>query len=252
MRPDMADLIVEKPRHGSYFMSGLKTRMRVDSRDQTLDDQNYPRRISHKEVPSRSRKSQSDRLSPLFRFLEKSVGRRWNEVYSEIVWAVSRKTLRGHRLFQHLGYYVSGHILDSSGPFFVDANGILRVEKKRTYRPANFGKVSKIVISDTLHLELREDFWFEVRFVKHPAGEFLYAWLDENGETHIKYREHELLEQVSCKQMNHRQLRVVRKILDAPKSTKKAGRNPLAIYTEKQYGALFVDRNVIKDVPWAA
>ncbi|MDP3953946.1 MAG: hypothetical protein Q8Q06_00835 [bacterium] len=251
MKPDMAHLIVEKPRHGSYFMSGLKTRMRVDSRDQTLDDQSYPRRISHKGVLSRNRKSQNDRLSPLFRFLEKSVGRKWNEVYSEIVSAVSRKTLRGYHFFKHLEFFISHHTLDFSGPFFVDTEGILRM-KKYPSRPVDFGKVNKIVISELLHLELHGNFWFEVRFVKHPAGEFLYTWLDENGEARIKYRDQESLEQISCKQMNHRQLRIVRKILDAPRSTKKAGRNPLAIYTEKRYGALFVNRNVIKDVPWAA
>src|SRR5208337_1291358 len=82
-------------------------------------------------------KERSDRLKPLYRFLEKNCGRLWDEVYAEICEAADHRSIRGYHLLQHVGFFVQEAKYDiglrrSYGPFFVDTDGTLQMERKLT------------------------------------------------------------------------------------------------------------------------
>lgn len=103
MRQDMAKVVTERPRYGHSNLS-KKTALRVrryESEDH-LDD--LPKRISS----SRHRqhgwdaKEFSDRIGPLRRFLRSCVGQKWDKVYSELSQNLSKRSLTGLHIWQHV------------------------------------------------------------------------------------------------------------------------------------------------------
>lgn len=98
MRKDMFKVIVERPRSNSRWADSMSSRARerhelanVFKNDWSDDDVENSKGLSHElntHEPMKNRynssKSLNENLSPLFRFLEKSVGRPWDEVYSEV------------------------------------------------------------------------------------------------------------------------------------------------------------------------
>lgn len=88
MRADMSKVIVERPRWGSRMRTVRRVR-RLDPRHVVIDEEAvdpYPSRIGHKAHAKQSRriKSLNENLAPLRRFLDKQVGRPWDDVWSEI------------------------------------------------------------------------------------------------------------------------------------------------------------------------
>jgi len=61
--------------------------------------------------PARSwhRKDFNENLSPLWRFLDRSVGRRWDEVYADICKKTDRRSTIGAHVFEHLFDYIHLH-----------------------------------------------------------------------------------------------------------------------------------------------
>lgn len=99
MRSDMAKIIVEKPR-----ISGTSTSKLVRSRLKAMSDEDIPlcegmRRV-HKGWSAR--KELNENLTPLHRFLNSCVGRKWNDVYSEICSHVNRNSAVQLHILQHL------------------------------------------------------------------------------------------------------------------------------------------------------
>lgn len=82
MRSDMGRLIIERPRYGHrdrYRLIG--TRGNWDQKQQRSPLDEAPKR---EPLGRGGTKYFSDRLRPLFRFLDKQVGRLWDDVWSEI------------------------------------------------------------------------------------------------------------------------------------------------------------------------
>jgi hypothetical protein len=97
----------------------------------------------------------NDYLNPLFRFLQKQVGRPWHKVYSELCSQADARSLQGHHLRQHIeGYVIPNRAVRKTGggyrqinthatnigntlsyfskhDLFVDDQGILRAPKKK-------------------------------------------------------------------------------------------------------------------------
>lgn len=91
-----------------------------------------------------------DRTKPLFRFLESSVGKKWDNVYSELCKNFDKRSLRSWHLFSHIDFYMVPSVEKKDGKyyhaspfswywkkeeirhyqFFVDENGYLRQGKK--------------------------------------------------------------------------------------------------------------------------
>lgn len=98
MRKDMFKVIVERPRSNSRWADSMSSRARerhelanILKNDWSDDDVEDSKGLSHElntHEPMKNRynssKSLNENLSPLYRFLEKSVGRPWDEVYSEV------------------------------------------------------------------------------------------------------------------------------------------------------------------------
>lgn len=124
MRPDFAKILVERPRRG-----GTNDRK---GRAVPIDD--LPQKESMRK-PHRDRKELNENLSPLYRFLEKSVGRKWDDVYSEITENLNPNNAVQYHILQHLKWYVDEKT-KPYGPtwFYVDDSGILRAVPKRKYK----------------------------------------------------------------------------------------------------------------------
>jgi len=77
MREDMFKVIVERPRWGSRHAT--KTKLRYDKCEGR--SRVTGRRLA---IETGYRKSLNENLAPLKRYLHKQVGRRWDDVFSEI------------------------------------------------------------------------------------------------------------------------------------------------------------------------
>lgn len=78
MRADMFKVIVERPRWGSRNMRSAKLSAGRDH------DRKFIGLKRHALEQVRSTKGFNENLAPLFRFVCKQVGRRWDDVFSEI------------------------------------------------------------------------------------------------------------------------------------------------------------------------
>ena len=122
MRRDMYKVIVERPRVGgrsskkspkrsAVARSELK-RLAIEGSFLDADGDEYVNdNLLDRHEPVKSRfdghKSLNENLSPLFRFLEKSVGRPWDEVYSEIRENLRLDSSVQYHVVQHLRYAVT-------------------------------------------------------------------------------------------------------------------------------------------------
>src|SRR5689334_8741261 len=105
MRPDMAKVIVERPRYGG----GLKFQRNADRKWQCLPVDERPRAEAIKARWRQSKvqpKRLNENLAPLRRFLRSRVGRPWDEVYSEICERINRDSAVQLHIWQHLWDYV--------------------------------------------------------------------------------------------------------------------------------------------------
>lgn len=119
MRPDMSKVIVERPRPGS--------RRRVPRRFARID----LKRVAHNEdavepLPSRighrraagiagDRKILNENLAPLRRWLERQIGRRWDEVWSEISANVRADNTVQQHVRDHVHDFVAVHTVVRDG-----------------------------------------------------------------------------------------------------------------------------------------
>jgi hypothetical protein len=61
------------------------------------------------------RRSQSDNLEPLIRFLRSHVGKHWDGVYSELCRSLDGKSMTGQHVLDHLKHFVQVKVLKEKG-----------------------------------------------------------------------------------------------------------------------------------------
>jgi hypothetical protein len=126
-------------------------------------------------------------LNPLYRFLEKRVGRNWDRVYSEIRQHNRPGSAVGEHIFQHLRDYVRVKTTDVSegyyADFFVDKTGVLRRSPPRDYgrwaRRAPPDAWRKTDDELVWHVRRDDGCWFEWTLDREPDDEmarFSYYW----------------------------------------------------------------------------
>jgi hypothetical protein len=99
MRADMFKVIVERPRWGSRFIESVKLRKdRSDRKSVGLK--------RHIAVSGIWSKSLNENLAPLKRYLARQVGRRWDDVFSEICAHLDTGSTVKMHVRQHLGDFV--------------------------------------------------------------------------------------------------------------------------------------------------
>jgi hypothetical protein len=135
MRHDMKDVIIDtgRKKYSNYRLRGAES----------FEYEVYPYGEDfEKEIILRVRKKRreydwefSDRLSPLFAWVRKRHGKKWDDVYSEFCAKVDSRNIRGWHVKRHLLDYVDPHgkfdrFWRNSGLTrwpFVDDEGYLRV-----------------------------------------------------------------------------------------------------------------------------
>jgi hypothetical protein len=203
MREDMFEVIIERPRRGSRWLSHARRAGRHDAKvDVKRDPDAMLRQIGLKRWArmGRGTKSLNENLAPLRRFLESQVNRPWDKVWSEISENLSASStvqqhVRDHvvdfvatRAFMKDGaVWVSGRygrpepLRDSRYRMYVDPRtGILRKNKfyeswSRQYRAmkaqAEKHRASRMrELSGTMQAhKLDDDCWWEVRLAPIPT-----------------------------------------------------------------------------------
>lgn len=119
MREDMDKLLVERPRRGHSEPNldvqrgrAYTTRYRKDL--EALDD--LPKKDSMKRFDWGWGKEFNENLNPLRRFLKSNVGRKWDDVYSELREHVNPGSTVQNHIMQHLWQYVQKDVvLDEEG-----------------------------------------------------------------------------------------------------------------------------------------
>ncbi len=123
MREDMYKVVIEKPRVGSHLRS-KKYSWSTGSYDPDRHD-DQPSRVSssrHRQYGWDAR-SFTDVLGPLRRFLEKAVGRPWNDVYSEINASLDASTVTGRHIFTHVWQFVEKEVTMHKGVAYTTVYG---------------------------------------------------------------------------------------------------------------------------------
>jgi len=206
MRKDMKDLIVDTSRH-KY---GEKIKSSVSGMD--LEQmESLPTKAGIRRNHTDYGFSFGDRLTPLWEFLKKNVGRPWNEVYSEICQCADSRSIRGYHLREHVQDYVTGsggqeHLsryYSRSGPFYVDDDGLLCFQDYRRYR---YRKPSpdpdNCKVGDRL-FERINGCWFEVWYEKEDKSRKVWSWYQQRQV--VEYYSDEV--KVRQRQLSKRELR---------------------------------------------
>jgi hypothetical protein len=108
MRPDMAKVIVERPRYGSRTRGAAKGYRRALQR---LADEGPPAREGMKRRHRGGTKGLNEQLGPLRRYLDAQVGRPWDKVFSEICAQIDRASAVQDHVRDHVADYVVTHVL---------------------------------------------------------------------------------------------------------------------------------------------
>ncbi|MFA6049747.1 MAG: hypothetical protein WC761_00895 [Candidatus Paceibacterota bacterium] len=124
MRPDFKKLLCERERHLGHNPDDVKGVIRERQRDeqQPYEDWAPGRKISLKKTSlgrSRKTKTLNENLNPLKNFLRKSVGRKWDDVYSEINSSCPNDSAVNAHIYQHLFSYVELNPLIIEGEIYM-------------------------------------------------------------------------------------------------------------------------------------
>jgi len=124
---NLARTVVEGGRSGhSKFDRRLRNRSERRLRFDEEDD------VIRGKVRNGGYREFNDRLSPLERWLDRNVGRGWNNVYREFCERFDRRTMKGWHLRDHLRQMVARDRFDW-WRFYVDERGILRRVPRRRW-----------------------------------------------------------------------------------------------------------------------
>lgn len=108
MRPDMAKVIVERPRFGSCIHGTPKGYRRSIQR---LAAEGGPIREGMKRRWRGGTKRLNEHLGPLRRYLDSQVGRPWNKVFSEICACIDRNSAVQDHVRDHVQGYVAVQVI---------------------------------------------------------------------------------------------------------------------------------------------
>lgn len=112
MKPYFSKLLTEQERAGSRNPSrkwGGRVKYNPDPEFDYEDEITRVSMSRHGMQYGWNGKSLTDVLSPLYGYLEKNVGRHWDDVYSELSKGLDRRSVSGLHVFSHLWDYVDRH-----------------------------------------------------------------------------------------------------------------------------------------------
>lgn len=95
MRPDMNEVLIERPRRGMRIKTRRNNKPRVR---EYVDEDSYARDLRPSIMKS---KHFSDLLGPLRRWLRSQVNRPWDKVWSELCAGIDQRSVTGRHLLDH-------------------------------------------------------------------------------------------------------------------------------------------------------
>lgn len=210
MRKDMNKVLTERPRAGGRGKS-RKTydrliRVKGNDFEYNAEYDSLPDKesmeVRHK--VNGDFKTFTDHIGPLRRFLISRVGRRWDDVWSEICQVMSGTGLQANHVKEHVKSYVGGvshpgYCSSYSemeergyGPVYVDGEGILRHSERwhRSDRRRSRKTYSYYRESDSVEYHKLNGCWFrveigEIELVKEFKGLF-HSFTRKVIEYHVK------------------------------------------------------------------
>jgi len=181
MRKDMAKVVVERPRHGQSNRARRGRTQRARGGNESEGHELLVKRESIEAMHRDARKSFSDLLGPLRKFLGRRVGRRWDDVHSEMCAVLRGRSTTLQHILDHVKWFVAKDILfDERGkpigafgyPFrynglrpgqlYVDQKGFLRrlpfKARQRQQRATGAARLAEVITEalPTARLELRD------------------------------------------------------------------------------------------------
>lgn len=178
MRYDAAKLLTEDGARGGTGKSnktGIKLDPRVDWFETWDDVDTGPSRISS----SRGRqygydgKSPGDYLKPLDRFMEKNIGKSWNDAYSEICKVADPRSMQGNHLRDHARQYLNSRYFFYSG-YYIDDNGLLQYWERNHTPWVGFQNDETIIdwfIDPTKEYKKVKGSWFSYEYFTRDPDE---------------------------------------------------------------------------------
>jgi hypothetical protein len=192
MRPDMAKVIVERPRKKGCAWpkpKGYQRRLRRYGED------GPPTREGIKACWQGRTKYLNEHLGPLRRYLDKQVGRPWDKVFSEICAHIDRSNAVQDHVRDHVEDYVTTHVVLIDGvpcngeggwnygtplhqlryrPWYVcPRTGLLRrikvASRKRPRRPKQENPPRYISVSETLQCRFIAGAWYLITLKPLPT-----------------------------------------------------------------------------------
>ena len=107
MRPDMSDVMVERPRRGMRNA----TRHAPWEKNASIDDLPAREGVRKRHTGAGTRRELNENLAPLRRFLVSQAGRPWNVVYSEICANIRPRTAVQLHVLQHVWDFVERDVV---------------------------------------------------------------------------------------------------------------------------------------------
>ena len=176
MRPDMSKVIVERPR---------RCRGRLRNRQQAMLDAAPAFLGAKRDALERGgQKELNENLNPLFRYLDRQVGRPWNKVFSEIATHLRPTSTVQKHVLDHMRMMVSENPEVKrwwgTPDFYVDpANGLLRRNPRswrfRPKRKAPIAPIDSIRIGPLLEHRKVAGIWYQVRLAPLPEPTYRAA-----------------------------------------------------------------------------
>lgn len=208
MRPDFHKVLCERPRHKPYNADKRHRKDNLDYEDMPTKEN---MKINH--IRGWGGKELTDHIAPLYRYLNNQVGRKWDDVYSEIRKTIVGKNpnaVKGHILQHIFGWrgvelhtysignkrYKTGSLYHSElydDQLYVDDEGIVRKYKNKK-KKINHAQVIKEKWMETArHLpngnQARKinGIWYEITLSTILDTQILTTWSEVNIYTKTRY-----------------------------------------------------------------
>jgi hypothetical protein len=154
------------------------------------------RHVAFEDLPDKERMSerrtrgQGDRLAPLHRYLDRQVGRPWNDVWSEICAHADRRSLRGFHLRNgHVQHEVDPRDMRDVGRgwygYYIDDRRLLRKYARRKRRQPK-ADTTRLPINSISSYEKHAGCWFYVE--RGSVEKIVRAWRETTEDEQMAWR----------------------------------------------------------------
>lgn len=182
MRPDMAKVIVERPRFGSSMPTKGKG---YDRRRQRIAWEDQPKRERMK-LRGGGSKSLNEHLGPLRRYLEGKIGQYWNKIFADVCRYLDRDSAVQDHVRDHLEDYVAVRVMQRGGElyhadgyrigrplyslFYVcPCTGILKKNRNaRHWFSERLEKLQVEIVDNRTALVRKDGVWYLIEFAETP------------------------------------------------------------------------------------